>query len=442
MSDRPASSVSGKIARWRSVWSASVHNCWIIALPMLIVLSHRNIVGGMVLMVLFGTLVQPGFWPAAWRLVRPAAWRPGTGSAVLAGLIAFSLYAVLSSAWTPLKQEAETAFSILLFFLFSGAFVWTMQTLPAHLAGLLARFLLAAGALAIVCIGIEALTGGAIRDLIPPHGRDDKDIIASARGTTIGLCLLPPLLLLLWRFHGAPGARPEPLFYAVAAIGFGCLGAGALIFGVSANLGALLAIIAAGTIALFRPKLALLLTAAGWAATFLLAPFAALLLPSIEVIEAMDGAPTSWVQRLAIWRFAVDHIFSGPLAFLFGGGVNYSQYLSDLGRTITLPGYPEPIPLLPTHPHNLFLQVWLEFGLVGILIVLGLIWLMVRFALDRAGKSLTVPVMAAGIAVAAGFYVICAVDLGLSTLWRLAAPVYALYILTAAERVYATKISQ
>lgn len=413
---------------------------------MLIVLSHRNIVGGMVLMVLFGTLVQPGLWPAAWRLVRPASWRPGTGSAILAGLVGFSAYVFLSIAWTPLKQEAEWAFSILLFFLVSGAFLWTMQALPAHLAGLLARFLLAAGALAIVCIGIEAVTGGAIRDLIPPHGRDDKDIVASARGTTIGLCLLPSLLVLLWRFHGTPGTRPKPLYYAVAVIGFACLGAGGLVFGVSANLGALLAIIAAGTVALFRPKLALFLTAGGWAATFLLAPFAGLFLPSVEIIEAMDGAPTSWVQRLAIWRFAVDTIFSGPLQFLFGGGVNYSQYLSDLGRTITLPGYPQPIPLLPTHPHNLFLQVWLEFGLAGVLMVLGLIWLMTRFALDRvgaarAGQGLSAPVMAAGVALAAGFYVLCAVDLSLWTLWRLAAPIYGLYILVAAERIHATKIS-
>jgi len=442
MSEKPASSVYGKIARWRTIWSASVHNCWIIALPMLIVLSHRNIVGGMILMVLFGTLVQPGLWPAAWRLFKPASWRPGSGSAILAGLVVFSLYVFLSIAWTPLKEESEWAFSILLFFLFSSAFLWTMQALPAHIATLLARFLLGAGALAIVCIGIEAVTGGAIRDLIPPHGRDDKDLIASARGTTIGLCLLPSLLLLLWRFHGAPGTRPKPAFYAIVAVSFACLGAGALVFGVSVNVVALAAIIAAGTLALFQPKLALYLTAGGWAATFLLAPFAGLFLPSIETIEAMDGAPTSWVQRLAIWRFAVDNIFSGPLSFLFGGGVNYSQYLNDLGRMVTLPGYPEPIPLLPTHPHNLFLQIWLEFGLVGVLLVIGLIWLMVRFALEHADRALCPPVAAAALAIAAGFYVISSVDLSLWTLWRLAAPVFGLYILLAAERVHAMKMSR
>ncbi|NHK28582.1 O-antigen ligase family protein [Parvularcula flava] len=441
MSDRPAQSVYGKIESWRTVWSASVHNCWIMALPMLIILSHRNIVGGMVLMVLFGTLVQPGLWPAAGRLFRQSSWQPGTGSAILAALIAFSLYVFLSVAWTPLKDEAEKALSILLFFLVSGAFLWTMQALPTHIASLLARFLLGAGALAIVCLGIEAVTGGAIRDIIPPEGRDGKDIIASARGTTIGLCLLPALLLLLWRIQGLPGTRPKAGFYAIAAVAVACLGAGALLFGVTVNLIALAAIIAAGTLALFRPKLALWLTAGGWAATFLLAPVAGLFLPSIEVIETMDGAPTSWVQRLAIWRFAMDNIFSGPLAFLFGGGVNYSQYLNDLGRTVSLPGYPGPIPLFPTHPHNLFVQIWLEFGLVGVLMVLGIIWLVVRFMLTRL-EMLRPPVAAACLALAAGFYVICAVDLSLWTLWRLAAPVFALYIMIAAERVYATKMSR
>ena len=148
------------------------------------------------------------------------------------------------------------------------------------------------------------------------------------------------------------------------------------------------------------------------------------------------------MQRLAIWKLTVQNIFSGPLSFVFGGGVNYSQYLSDLGQTITLPGYPEPIPLLPTHPHNLFLQVWLEFGLAGVLIVLGLIWLTMRFVLARAGAVLARPVAAACVAVAAAFYVFSAVDLSLWTLWRLAAPVFALYIVIAAERLFAMKRSR
>ncbi len=70
-----------------------------------------------------------------------------------------------------------------------------------------------------------------------------------------------------------------------------------------------------------------------------------------------DHLPLSWVWRLEIWTYVSELIKERPL---FGYGLDASRPLND---EMVLEGYR--IEMLPMHPHNASLQVWLETGLIG-----------------------------------------------------------------------------
>jgi len=79
-----------------------------------------------------------------------------------------------------------------------------------------------------------------------------------------------------------------------------------------------------------------------------------------EIIEAVPSLPGSAMHRLYIWQFTSHRIAEKPLA---GWGFDASR---------SIPGGRDPAPvgdaLLPLHPHNAALQVWLELGLTGALL--------------------------------------------------------------------------
>ncbi len=94
--------------------------------------------------------------------------------------------------------------------------------------------------------------------------------------------------------------------------------------------------------------------------------------------------PGSWQHRVEIWHYVADKIATKPL---LGWGFDASRNI-DAGKTqfvleqpdgseVIYPG----IGLLPLHPHNGVLQVWLEMGAMGALLVMLLLY--------GIGKSLT-----------------------------------------------------
>jgi O-antigen ligase len=106
--------------------------------------------------------------------------------------------------------------------------------------------------------------------------------------------------------------------------------------------------------------------------------------PEVLGIEK-HSLPGSWQHRVEIWHFTAQRIAEKPL---LGWGFDASRNI-DAGKTqfvleqpdgteVIYPG----IGLLPLHPHNGVLQVWLEMGAVGA----GLVMLLM-FGLGRALAS-------------------------------------------------------
>lgn len=97
--------------------------------------------------------------------------------------------------------------------------------------------------------------------------------------------------------------------------------------------------------------------------------------------------PGSWQHRVEIWHFAAEKIALKPL---LGWGFDASRHI-DGGQTQFVLEQPDGseliypgIGLLPLHPHNGVLQVWLELGAAGALMVMLLIYGIGRSLADIA----------------------------------------------------------
>jgi len=109
------------------------------------------------------------------------------------------------------------------------------------------------------------------------------------------------------------------------------------------------------------------------------------------------GIGNSTIVRLFIWRFATERIVERPL---LGWGFDASRRIPGGGETFTVyrdtdEAGPRVLVSefnLPLHPHNQVLQIWLELGLGGALLVAGfgllILWRLDGVALAVAASAL------------------------------------------------------
>jgi O-antigen ligase len=105
-----------------------------------------------------------------------------------------------------------------------------------------------------------------------------------------------------------------------------------------------------------------------WGRRFLLFLTAAAFISIIPVSLAAyshGGATAHWLKRSAqhrveIWHFAAERALDRPL---FGHGLNASRAIPNGGEVSAF--LPPDKPIIPLHPHDAFLQIWLELGAVG-----------------------------------------------------------------------------
>jgi len=128
----------------------------------------------------------------------------------------------------------------------------------------------------------------------------------------------------------------------------------------------------------------------------------ALILPVSILAYDHGGTTAHWIKhsgqhRLEIWHFATERTLERPL---FGWGFNASRYVPNGNEVSHFLSADHPI--IPLHPHDAFLQVWLEIGAVGTIIVAGILLL----ALKAVGQwpvavaRFTLPGYAAGLVIA------------------------------------------
>lgn len=188
------------------------------------------------------------------------------------------------------------------------------------------------------------------------------------------------------------------------------------------------AVIAVSTLTLFAlspatPLVAFVISICGfsiawisqrWGKRFLLLAFtgSVVMIPLLDilnpiVIDALVASiysPNSEVHRLLVWEFAAGRIFEHPI---IGWGLDASR---------VIPGGHEQIPMfvingsqqtgqaMPLHPHNALVQIWLELGIIGVILVGGIFSLLVASIPEsdknHAGPAIMIATAACGFAIA------------------------------------------
>ena len=167
--------------------------------------------------------------------------------------------------------------------------------------------------------------------------------------------------------------------------------------------------------ALIAPKRAPVAIAFGIIAVLAAAPLYAFL-PVDAILANFSGeAPPSWLHRVVIWQSVAARI---PEGLPFGHGADFARIWGETAPMIEIAGAGQPLSTIPTHPHNIFLQIWLELGLPGVLSLAAALYFGAK-ALQKSAPPRAVTVGAAG---AAGVIVSSfLVEGSLWQVWRLAA---------------------
>lgn len=193
--------------------------------------------------------------------------------------------------------------------------------------------------------------------------------------------------------------------------------------------------LAAALVSLAAPRLVPRLVGAVVALAILAMPLLVGLIPKIP----STGLPASAVHRLVIWDFAATRIAEKPL---MGWGLEASRALPG-GRAqpdaavldrlnITAPAQRDflalpHVELMPLHPHNGALQLWLELGGIGALLGAALV-----FALGVAAARSSAPAVGAGMLASAA--VTGMLSFGLWQAWWVASLLLALVALALLPR--------
>jgi O-antigen ligase len=318
------------------------------AAPFIVVLQNRTL-APIALLGFAGVIL------AGWR----TGWRPSRPPLLVWPALALLAWAAVSALWAP--EAGRALDGVWRLGLTLGLAVLAADALRSGPATpLLARAAALGLAFGIAAALFDDLSGNALRGFV-------RGIAEPPATLAFGLKNAASVIALLLALAVFATALPR---WVQLALGVSGAVVALLLPGESAKL-AVLAGLATGVAAGFAPRVTRL-GLAGLAAVLILAlPWA------LEAALPRDAGalPNSAAHRLLIWDFAAERIAEKPM---LGWGMDASRAIpGGTGRPdaalreafgLTSPAAAQwfsNAQLLPLHPHNLALQVWLELGAIG-----------------------------------------------------------------------------
>jgi O-antigen ligase len=285
-------------------------------------------------------------------------------------LAAFLIWAAVASLWSP-NPPRSLFLVVRLALIFAGGLIYLSAFRELDGAGRerAVTALAWSGPVFLALLGSEVVTDGTLIKLVRGIPLDERfNFTYLARPSVLLAIFAWPSALALWRrVHGV--AAGLFLILALAYLVQGPI------------LAALVAFVLGGCAflaTLFKPRPVMIALLAVAITGVVLAP--GLLTPRLihgldtsEVVEMAQDLPpgaASVKHRIIIADFVLERIAERPL---LGWGFDASRAMPG-GRALAYRG----AFLLPLHPHNAALQVWLELGLPGALIAAAVLALVFR----------------------------------------------------------------
>lgn len=375
-------------------------------LPFTVVFGHRGLAPWL-LLASFPAFLRGDFWLLSFGAVFDRMDPKVPFFAAFLSVLFFCFWIFISGFWSP-RNMPSLAFWVLAPVMIGGCVVWFASNVNRVWAWRIAVAYAAAIVIGMGVLTFEGLSGGVLRAALPPEDTTPdrtRDIISLGRGVTA----LAPALFPAGIIAAAVWNRYAALLVLMVGV------AAAYSNDVSANAVALGAGFAAAVVAFKAPKRTVQGLGLLAAAALILAPVAAFI-PVERVFALGDGLlPSSWLHRAAIWQASAAKIVEG---LPFGFGADFSRIWKETAPLVVVPGAAAQLSVIPNHPHNLFLQIWLELGLPGVLGFAGfLYWGSQSFARAELQK----PVIAAAAGAFAAVFASMLVETSLWQVWRFAA---------------------
>lgn len=286
------------------------------------------------------------------RRLTPPADLPTTAAAT-----AFVIWAAVTAAWSPSSRAALTALEIA--YVAGGAFlIWNwLADMDAAVRRRLTRIAAASIAFGMAVYAAEVAFDYPMNRLW--NGDRPAEWFAGSNVPKRGAALL---VLLAWPLaaFAAAEAPARARRWAEAVVAALCVGLATLLASRSALTAALIGGAGyAAALAGQAPRLRRLLQIAV-AAGFIAAVPIGLTLATATADWPTDGWARSALHRFEIWGHAATRTLESPLT---GQGIDASRSLPIKGEVSRFA--PLVNSAMPLHPHNAFLHVWLELGLIG-----------------------------------------------------------------------------
>lgn len=274
-------------------------------------------------------------------------------------LAAAVLYSFTSAAWSPNDSAWHTGFDIVYLSVCCAIIFLTLPFIKAPALNALTNLFMIGWVIGLGLLCIEMFYDH------PLHRWYEHMDAATPVNENVSKRMAALFALSIWPVALWLKTKGKPVLSALSVLGFL-----ALSFFLT-NRSSLLAMLVGTAVYFFATYQAVL---ARWALVlmiglgcFFIVPISTLLplIPQEITGQLFDSA----LARIKIWTFTSQHILEEPV---FGHGIDASKGLATDagdGQGFFQPG----ISVVSHHPHNIFLQIWLDFGMIGALLWGGLL---------------------------------------------------------------------
>ena len=286
-------------------------------------------------------------------------------------LVAFTGWAWLSALWSDYEAtNASLLFGLLIPLLFVPM---VFLRIPTSLKKPLIWAVIGAGLLGVILLLSDSASGFALSfwaDPVPPGG--DPELRRGNAEMNVGRGQVS-YVQLLWPIAGLMILNIKQ-GWSLAALSFIGLAVSARLNNLEIIIPTLIIAVCAAAFAWRHPRL-------GVKFAFFFAIFSLVFAPWLGFLcdfagdDFMGKIPLSWEHRVRMWSYSWELIQQAPW---IGHGFDSARVFDGLtfqapdGRDITV---------MSMHPHNIGLQIWLETGLIGIILAVSFLLTLMTVAL-------------------------------------------------------------